>query len=217
MTYIPAAHGMADDDARDLVAAVGSGWLVTGGADTAPSATLLPVLWNDDVVVAHMAKANPHWREIGGGAPARLIVGGPEAYVSPSWYPAKAEHGRVVPTWNYVAVHLVGRARIHRDAEWLRDAVTRLTDRHERDRLDPWHVDDAPDDYVTAMLEAIVGIELRVEAVDAKAKLSQNRSAADQAGVVAGLDGVGEPAAKAVADAMRSAGTRPGTGAHASP
>lgn len=217
MTYIPQAHGMTDDAVRDLVAAVGSGWLVTASAGTAPSATLLPVLWDDDLVVAHMAKANSHWREIGDGVPARLIVTGPEAYVSPSWYASKAEHGRVVPTWNYVAVQLVGRARIHRDAAWLREAVTRLTDRHERDRVDPWHVDDAPDDYVAAMLEGIVGIELRVESVEAKAKLSQNRSAADQAGVVAGLDGVGEPAARAVADAMRSAGTRRATGAHVSP
>lgn len=202
--YVPKFTAIGPDAARRFVTDVGSGWLVTNSAGVAPEATLMPILWRGDIVVAHMASANPHWRSIGDGAPARLIVGGPEAYISPSWYASKAEHGKVVPTWNYVAVHLTGTVRAHRDPAWLLDAVSALTDRHERDRAEPWQVSDAPGDYIAKQLEAIVGIELRVEAVEGKAKLSQNRSDADQTGVIEGLQKVGEPGATAVADAMRT-------------
>ena len=115
------------------------------------------------------------------------VVTGPDAYVSPSWYATKAEHGKVVPTWNYSVVHLRGRIRVHDDPEWVRALVTRLTDRHERERDEPWQVTDAPEDYVVKNLRPIVGVELLVERVEAKAKLSQNRSAEDRAGVAAGL------------------------------
>ncbi len=123
-------------------------------------------------------------------------MAGPQAYISPSWYAAKAEHGRVVPTWNYSSVHLTGTVTVHDDPEWVRDAVTRLTDRHEQPRAEPWAVTDAPETYVDKNLKAIVGIELTVAKVEAKAKLSQNRSEDDQAGVVAGLAADGaDPAA----------------------
>jgi len=108
--------------------------------------------------------------------------------VSPSSYPSKARHGRVVPTWNYSAVHLTGRVTVHDDVTWLRDLVTRLTDRHEHGRPDPWAVTDAPAKYVDGQLRAIVGIELVVERVEAKAKLSQNRDAEDRAGVLSFLE-----------------------------
>jgi transcriptional regulator len=201
--YAPAFNRVEDEEqARRMVAASGAAELVTVGADGYPVATLLPVLWRGGTVLAHMARANPHWREIGDGSPALLVAAGPQAYVSPSWYAAKAEHGRVVPTWNYTTVHLTGRVRVHDDVEWLRAMVTALTEAHESDREHPWAVTDAPSPYVEGQLRGIVGIELTVERVEAKAKLSQNRSDADRAGVVAGLRAESTPSTTAVADLM---------------
>ena len=201
--YAPTFNRVEDEEqARRMVAASGAAELVTVGADGYPVATLLPVLWRGGTVLAHMARANPHWREIGDGSPALLVAAGPQAYVSPSWYAAKAEHGRVVPTWNYTTVHLTGRVRVHDDVEWLRGMVTALTDAHESHREHPWAVTDAPSPYVEGQLRGIVGIELTVERVEAKAKLSQNRSDADRAGVVAGLRAESTPSTTAVADLM---------------
>jgi len=178
---------------------------VTNGVDGPPSATYLPVLWREDRVIAHFAKANPHWREIGSGSPALVVVTGPDAYVSPSWYAAKAEHGKVVPTWNYSAVHLSVTAFVHEDPEWLRMAVEELTHEHEGTREEPWHVTDAPAAYVEGQLRGIVGVELTVAKVEGKAKLSQNRSRSDREGVVAGLRRSSRPGEQAVADQMESA------------
>lgn len=122
-----------------------------------------------------------------------------------TWYAAKAEHGKVVPTWNYSAVHLTGLARIHHDSEWLRMAVEELTDEHESLREEPWHVTDAPSSYVQGQLHRIVGVELVVTKVEGKAKLSQNRSQADREGVVTGLRQSGRPAERRVAEQMAAA------------
>lgn len=203
--YVPMFNAITDDDARALVREVGSAELVTVGPDGFPLATLLPVLWHDDRLVAHMARGNPQWRSIEPGMPGLAIVEGPQAYVSPSWYASKTEDGRVVPTWNYSAVHLRGRVTVHDDPDWLRDLLTRLTDAHEAHRAQPWAVTDAPEAFVTKQLRAIVGIELVVERVEGKAKLSQNRSDADRAGVVAGLRQDGGSGTAAVADAMVAA------------
>ena len=183
-----------------MVAAHRSAELVTLGRDGYPQATLLPILWHDDVVIAHMARANPHWEQIDADTPVLLICGGPQAYVSPTWYAAKAEHGRVVPTWNYSTVHLTGRAQVHEDSAWLREAVTLLTERHEGGRDPRWRVTDAPAGYITGQLRGIVGVEIHVEKVEAKAKLSQNRSEADRLGLVAGLrsDDPSDPVAGAM-------------------
>ena len=135
----------------------------------------------------HFARANPHWRDLAEGAEMLAIFQGPEAYVSPSWYPAKAEHGKVVPTWNYIAVHARGRAEVFEDAERLLQLVSRLSAQHEAGRAQPWAVGDAPRDYIDGMLRAIVGFALPIERLQGKWKLGQNRSAADQAGVRAGL------------------------------
>jgi transcriptional regulator len=189
---------------RRLVTAVGSAQLVTVGDDGYPAATLLPVLWDDDRLVFHMARANPHWRSIRPGAPALAVVTGPEAYVSAAWYPSKAEHGRVVPTWNYSAVHFTGRAEVHDDVDWLLEAVTRLTDHHEQPRQEPWGVGDAPSRYIEKQLRAIVGVEFAIEQIEGKAKLSQNRDDADFAGVVAGLRREGAAREHQVADAMEA-------------
>ena len=204
--YTPPFNLAADDEElRALVAGVRAGWLVTSGHDSAPSATYLPVIWRDGTVIAHFAKANPHWREIDSDTPALVIVTGPDAYVSPTWYAAKAEHGKVVPTWNYSAVHLTGLARVHHDPEWLRMAVEELTSEHEQGRKEPWRVTDAPSAYIDGQLRGIVGVELTVSKVEGKAKLSQNRSRPDRKGVVTGLRQSVRPNELSVADQMASA------------
>ncbi len=185
--YVPRFNVMPESEWRELVAVTGSAELVTVGADGYPAATLLPVIWDDGRLVFHMARANPHWRSIEAGSPALAVVSGPQAYVSPAWYASKQEHGRVVPTWNYTAVHFTGRVEVHQDKDWLREAVSHLTTQHEQGRPDPWSVEDAPERYLDKQLGAIVGIEFTIEGVEGKAKLSQNRSEDDQAGVVAGL------------------------------
>ena len=212
--YLPRHFEMGDlDTVGGFVDSVGSADLVTVGADGSPASSLVPVLWErhgadpEDrrfgTLLAHVARMNEQWYDVTPGQRVLAIVHGPQAYVSPSWYAAKAEHGRVVPTWNYSAVHLSGTvAQLVDDADELRDLVTRLTDRHELDRPDPWSVDDAPQAYLAGQLKAIRGVVIQVDAVEAKAKLSQNRSAADRDGVVAGLLADGDPDGVRVADAM---------------
>ena len=148
---------------------------------------------------AHVARANPVWREAASGAEALVVFQGPQGYISPAWYPAKAEHGKVVPTWNYMMVQARGPLRAIDDAAWLRRFVTRLTERHEAPRPAPWAVSDAPDDYVQTMLRAIVGLEIELTALSGKWKLGQNRPAADREGVVRGLNEVGDDNARALA------------------
>jgi transcriptional regulator len=203
--YVPPFNRIEDDtEIRAFVAAIGAADLVTVGADGYPWSTLLPVVWEGDKVIAHFARANEHWRQIEDDAPALLICRGAQAYVSPSWYAAKAEHGRVVPTWNYSAVQIRGTVRLHDDPEWLHDAVTRLTRVHEQHRDAAWEVTDAPDSFVRGQLRGIVGVEVTVEAVDGKAKLSQNRSVADREGVVRGLSDEQDPEAATVAAQVRT-------------
>lgn len=208
--YVPRFNAMEDaEEIRDLVAAVGSAQLVTVGRDGFPAATLLPVIWDEQRLLFHMARANEQWRTMDADAPALAVVTGTQAYVSPAWYPSKAEHGRVVPTWNYSAVHFTGRVQVHHDAAWLLHSVTRLSDLHEGRRDEPWSVADAPARYVDGQLRAIVGIEMTVERVEAKAKLSQNRSAEDRAGVIDGLLREGDAAGRAMAEEMLRRGQGP--------
>ncbi|HEX5988520.1 MAG TPA: FMN-binding negative transcriptional regulator [Nocardioides sp.] len=203
--YLPRFNQMADAEVGAFVDAVGAAELITTGRDGYPRASRLPLLRDDGRWIFHLARANDHWRTIEPDSPALAVVTGPEAYVSPGWYATKREHGRVVPTWNYSAVHVTGRVSVHDDADWLREAVTRLTDVHERRRDLPWGVTDAPDGYITKQLRAIVGLELRVERVEAKAKLSQNRSDEDRAGAAAGMRAEGGRREADVADAMDAA------------
>jgi transcriptional regulator len=201
--YVPSFNAVDDEpQIREMVAAIGSAQVITVGRDGYPMATLLPVVWRENVVIAHMARANPHWQQIGDDAPVLLVCGGPQAYISPSWYAAKAEHGRVVPTWNYSAVHLTGTVRVHEDPAWLREAVAELVERHEGGREVPWAVTDAPGPYIAGQLRGIVGLQVRVTRVEGKAKLSQNRSEADRRGVIDGLRRERAEGAGAVADAM---------------
>jgi transcriptional regulator len=192
--YVPRFNAVDADEALRMVSTIGTAQLVTVAEDGTADATFLPVLLRDGELHGHLARANQHWKRIVDGSAALAVVTGPDAYVSPGWYATKAEHGRVVPTWNYSAVHLRGTVHVHDDADWLRGMVTVLTDHHEAAREEPWAVTDAPDKYVTGQLRAIVGVSLAIESVEGKAKLSQNRSAEDVAGVVGGLAGtpVGE-------------------------
>ncbi|EPA92529.1 FMN-binding negative transcriptional regulator [Pseudomonas umsongensis] len=165
--------------------------LVTHG-EQGLQASHLPLLLNTDegpngTLYGHFAKANPQWKELQDGAEALVIFAGAEAYVSPGFYPSKAEDGKVVPTWNYVAVHAYGSAEVFTDAERLRSLVSALTERHEAGRAQPWKVADAPADYIDGMLKAIVGFALPIQRLEGKRKLSQNRNAADIAGVREGL------------------------------
>ncbi|WP_110948302.1 FMN-binding negative transcriptional regulator [Pseudomonas bohemica] len=134
----------------------------------------------------HLAKANPQWETLASGE-ALIIFQGPDAYISPSFYAAKAEHGKVVPTWNYLAVHAYGRAEVFTDPARLLQIVSELTQKHEATRSEPWAVSDAPADYIEKMLNGIVGFAIPIERLEGKRKLNQNRSAEDVAGVSKGL------------------------------
>jgi transcriptional regulator len=155
-------------------------------------ATHLPLLLEPEPgplgrLVGHVARANPQWRAAADGSAALAIVLGPDAYVTPSWYPTKRETGRVVPTWNYLAIHAHGIVRFFEERDRLLAVVSRLTDRHEARRAHPWTVADAPPDYLDAMLKGIVGVELTVTRLEGKWKASQNRGEADRRGVEEGL------------------------------
>jgi transcriptional regulator len=173
------------------------------GAAGRPTADHVPMLFDAGtghagVLRGHVARANPLWREAA-GQEVLAVFHGPQGYVSPSWYPSKAATAKVVPTWNYAVVHVRGVLRALDDRQWLRSFVERLTRVHESQRAHPWQVTDAPQDYLEQMLRAIVGIEVDVSAIEAKWKVSQNRSAADRLGVVAGLSGEATDAARSLA------------------
>ena len=212
--YLP-AHFTASEtaDVAAFVAAAATADLVTFDG-TKPVASLIPVIWDQETaghgrLLGHLALANPQWQSVAPGSSALAIVRGPQAYISPSWYPSKARHGRVVPTWNYVTVHFTGPLTVHRDPEWLRDVVTRLTRRHEAGRSAPWAVTDAPPDYINGQLRGIVGVELTIASVEAKYKLSQNRSAEDQAAVAEALASEPGPGPAGVAALMTESSDLP--------
>ena len=157
-----------------------------------PEASHVPMVLDPEpapygTLIGHVARANPQWRTARAEVPALAIFTGPDAYVSPAWYPTKEATGKVVPTWNYVAIHATGTLRFFDDADRLLALVTRLTDTHEAGRPTPWAVSDAPADYVQGMLKAIVGFSLTITRLEGKWKMSQNRPAADRVGVVEGL------------------------------
>ncbi|MSO97226.1 MAG: FMN-binding negative transcriptional regulator [Rhodospirillaceae bacterium] len=152
----------------------------------------------------HIARANSHWQEIGEGIDALAIFHGPQAYVTPQWYPSKLEHAKVVPTWNYAVAHVHGHVRSVSDAAWLYRHVSALTARHESAFAHQWAVTDAPVDYVDKMLKAIVGLEMTVTRIEGKWKLSQNRAEPDRQGVVAGMAAREDANSQAVSELMRS-------------
>ncbi len=165
--------------------------LVTAGP-AGLMANPVPFILHEDegehgVLRAHLARPNPQWREIEAGADVLVIFQGREGYVTPSWYASKREHGKVVPTWNYVIVQVRGAARTIDDGNWLVNHVSQLSDQHEMPREKPWAVTDAPDAFITALVRGIVGIEIAIGEMSGKFKMSQNRTAADRDGVAEGL------------------------------
>jgi len=189
-----------------LMAAHPLGLLVSSGADGL-QANSIPFMVDpspapNGTLIAHVARANPLWREAA-GTPVLVVFQGPQAYVSPSGYASKAEHGKVVPTWNYIMVQARGRLRAIDDATHLHALVSRLTATHEAGRDKPWAVDDAPRDYIDATLKAIVGIEIEIEALAGKWKVSQNRSTADRQGVARMLAAEGGETAELARQVMQ--------------
>jgi transcriptional regulator len=155
-------------------------------------------------LVGHVARANPVWRMLDGQASSLVIFQGPQSYITPNWYPGKAEHGKVVPTWDYAVVHAHGVARAIDDPVWLMDMLDRLTNAHEAAQPAPWRVADAPPDYIDKLLRAIVGIEITVERFEGKLKVSQDEAVRDRLGTVEGLRGLVHPKA-ALADLVKDA------------
>jgi transcriptional regulator len=188
--YVPAHFAVDAATVNSLLAEHGAADLITPTAQGL-IATLLPFVHEPSAgergaLLGHVARNNPHWREPATGE-SLVIVRGPDAYVTPSWYATKAEHGRVVPTWNYLTAHVYGQLIVHDDPHWVEALVRRLTTKHEDGFGSPWSVDDAPERFINGQLRAIVGLELQITRIEAKAKLSQNRSAADVQGVIEGL------------------------------
>jgi len=203
--YVPGHFAMDDAAVQELLLRHGAGDLVTATSEGL-LATMLPFIYDPGIgdhgaLLGHFARNNDHWRHSPVGE-AMVILRGPDAYVTPNWYASKAEHGRVVPTWNYVTAHVYGDLVVHDDVPWLDALVRRLTEKHEAGQPRPWSPDDAPPPFVAGQLRAIVGVELRITRIEAKAKLSQNRPAADVDGVVAGTRAQGDEAmARAVEEA----------------
>lgn len=195
--YTPPQFAVDKESAAAFLARVRAADLVTMTEDGLV-ATFLPWIFDPELgehgsLLGHVARKNDQWKRPPVGE-ALVIAHGEDAYITPSWYPSKAEHGRVVPTWNYTTAHVYGELVIHDDPAWVDRLVRRLTARHEAGRATPWSVDDAPPEFHAGQLRAIVGVELLIDRVEAKFKMSQNRREDDIDGVVAGLadDGLGE-------------------------
>lgn len=203
--YCPAHFAQTDTAAlHALLRARPLATLVTLG-EHGPNADHIPLLLDTTgggapVLRGHVARANPMWKTLPAGSEALAIFHGPDAYITPAWYPAKREHGKVVPTWNYAVVHARGPLRIVHDTDWLRAQLAALTGQQEAPLADPWAMTDAPAEYIEAMLAAVVGIELTVTALEGKWKASQNQPEGNRAGVIAGLRERGETAAAALVE-----------------
>lgn len=158
---------------------------------------------------AHLSRANPQWQDFDASQEALVVFQGPETYITPSWYAAKREHGKVVPTWNYAIVQAYGRMRVIDDPDWLLQQITAMTDAQEGAQPEPWAVSDAPAPFVTAQLKGIVGVEIEINRIEGKWKVSQNRSEADRLGVAAGLRSSQDDASQRMADLVDARGALP--------
>ena len=203
--YTPEHFAVTDSAEIDaLLRQMPFGSLITHGP-MGLFASQLPLIHDaaSGLLCGHLARANPHRDRAEADGEALVIFQGANAYVSPNWYRSKAEHGRVVPTWNYETVHVYGRIGWREEPDWLLANVTALTERFEADQPKPWAVADAPAEHVERLLRGIIGVELRIERIEAKRKLSQNRSDADRQGVISGLSAGASDQGRAVARAMR--------------
>ncbi len=206
--YNPAAFREEEpENIRAVIERYPLATLVTVGAGGI-TASHLPMIYDPaagsaGVLRGHLARANPQWRDAAPGE-ALAIFSGPDHYISPGWYPSKQEHGKVVPTWNYVAVHARGTVRFVEDPAWLLANVKALTDLHEKRQGTGWKVEDAPASFIDSMVQAIVGVELAITGWEGKAKASQNRSAADREGVIAALERLPATAAREMAQVVKA-------------
>ena len=188
---------------------IGAAAIVGQGPD-GPIASHVPIELDPEpapwgTIRCHFARPNPHAQSIAGGRELLLIFQGPQGYVSPNWYPSKRETGKVVPTWNYVAIHAYGRATTFEDVDALRAHLAALTDRFEETSAVPWKIDDAPADYIDGLCRAIVGIEIPLSRIEGKWKLSQNRPLPDRLGVIGGLRAQGGDASLKMAELVEAA------------
>ena len=175
--------------------------LVTYGADGLRANVVPVTIAEGPVLRFHLAKANDQIGDLRSGQPVLMQFQGPQAYVSPNWYPTKQRDGKAVPTWDYIIVQAHGVPTVHDDTRWLREQVGELTDEHEGQRADRWHVDDAPADYLAAQLKGIIGVEVPVNQIEGKWKLNQNHPLENRLGLAEGLTADGE---KALADSVRA-------------
>ena len=211
MLYIPPHFRETDKDRLQAeITRIGFATLTTVGPD-GPLISHLPVVLDTTIgtfgqIRCHVARANPQWRDSELSKPALAVFMGPDTYVSPSWYPSKQEHGKAVPTWNYVSICARGRLEIFEDRDELAAHVAELSNLHEAALPQPWQVSDAPADYMERQLKGIVGFRFTIEALEGKMKLSQNRSEADRSGVAAALSTSPDGNAQAIAGMMTAAG-----------
>jgi transcriptional regulator len=188
---------------HELMAQQGFATLVTLGSEGL-TANHIPLVLDRElapfgVLRGHVSRANPLWRDFSSEVDALAIFSGPQHYITPSWYPTKAETGKVVPTWNYAVVHARGPLRIMDNAEWLKRHLKNLTNVHESKVPTPWKVDDAPSDFIESLLKGIVGLELPIQRLEGKWKVSQNRSINDREGVIRGLRQLDTPESQVMA------------------
>ena len=207
--YVPSQFQEDDLNAlQQYIRDYGFGLLIVAD-DEGIEANHVPFYLNSDedggqgTLQCHLARGNPVWRRLQGGARVLAVFQGPDAYISPSLYATKAETGRVVPTWNYLAVHVEGRARVVDDAGWLTAHLHRLTDQQERVMRAPWSVDDASEDFTDRLIAAIVGVEIMIESLTGKVKASQNQPEKNRQSVKAGLEAAGEDSQRAIAMLIR--------------
>jgi transcriptional regulator len=207
MLYTPPAFHQADlAQIRADITAIGFATLITTG-EHEPIISHVPLLLRDDgseygLLIGHLARGNPQWKQSDLTKPAIAVFMGPHAYVSPSWYPSKQADPKVVPTWNYAVVHVRGLMEVFEDSDQLMTDLTSLTEKHEERVGSHWKTSDAPADFMIRQTKGIVGIRLKISGLEAKSKLSQNRAAGDQANVAAVLDKSVTPSDRDVAAAM---------------
>ena len=209
--YLP-PHFREDrlDVQHAMIRAHSFGALVTVGRDGL-EASHIPFVLDDTAsplgtLRGHLSRANGQWKQLDPSQEALIIFQGTDTYITPTWYPMKAETGKVVPTWNYVIVHAYGRPRVVDDGPWLLKNVSDLTNVHEEQQAIPWAVSDAPDDFIAGMLKGIIGIEIELTRIEGKWKNSQNRSETDRSGVVDGLQRQGDEASVAMAQLVAQGG-----------
>ena len=211
MLFLPPAFRETDIAVLQAeIRAIGFGSLITTGKDGNLLISQFPVVLDTSIgplgqLRCHVSRGNPQWRDSDFSKPGVAMFMGPDAYVSPSWYPSKKEHGKAVPTWNYVTICARGTVEVYDDRDALLAHVTELTELHEAAFPEPWKVADAPADYLERQLKGIVGFRIKIEALEGKKKLSQNRDAADRDAVAEALQATGEPKAKDVGVLVQAA------------